>query len=143
MFTALIGRFAELVRSDADGIPNSVKHGRLAAFFRAETPQLDRYMALDDTAVWAEVGALRECSDKFVAELARRLVDRDLYKCFDFGSRMQSGTDQAQRFALAVKEAEFDRDFLPLLDGPSVQIYKSYDFESDDPLNKVMVDKTK
>ena len=65
------------------------------------------------------------------------------YKCFDFGTRTQGGTDQPQRFALEVKKASeqerFGKDVRPLLDEPSVQIYQWYDFESDDPLNKVMV----
>ena len=50
-------------------------------------PDLKTYLDLDDRALWDEIFDLQECQDPDLADLAKRLWRRDLYKCFDLSVR--------------------------------------------------------
>ena len=54
-------------------------------YFTSGSPSLDSYLDLDDAAVWTTLSALALSSHNQVSELASRLRDRRLYKCFDVG----------------------------------------------------------
>ncbi len=89
LFIKTMERFAELARHGAepDGLPTG---GRLA---RGETVAIADYLALHDVSVqtaldhWAGYGGhgTAPAQDPILADLARRVVDRRLFKTFDLG----------------------------------------------------------
>ncbi len=113
--------------------------GRLAAYFAADRPLLHEYLALDDTTVWAELLSFRSAENPVLGELATRLCDRRLYKCFDLGARIgdTAGTNLAQRFRKRLMDGGGPPSLL--FDDASVTFYKWYDFKDQQALNKVLV----
>jgi len=86
LFIKTMERFAELARNGAE--PSGlVTGGRLA---RSETVAIGDYLALHDVSVqtaldqWAGYGN-PAANDPVLADLARRVVDRRLFKTFDLG----------------------------------------------------------
>ena len=82
MFTELLRRVADHAGHRAEsrqtGLP--AKHP-LLGFFKGGA--LEDYLALDDTVLWGGVEAMTRASDVQIAELARRLRERRLYKTVD------------------------------------------------------------
>lgn len=71
---------------DRVGLPASHP---LLEFFAENDPTLDQYLALDDIVLWGAVEAMTRAADAEIAELARRLRERKLYKALGlerFGS---------------------------------------------------------
>lgn len=68
------------------GLPN--KHPLLN--FAKYPDQLDRMLALDDTVLWGALSYLADANDEAINNLARRLRDRQLYKCIDVRERLRT-----------------------------------------------------
>ena len=110
-------------------------------YLTSETPSLEAYLGLDDSAVWTALTVLTEWSDQDISELARRLRDRKLYKCVDIGVRDEVGGNLHLRLRQRLEERSPEwRDGL-LFDEPTVTPYKWYDFDDASALNKVLVKK--
>jgi uncharacterized protein len=138
MLERLLERLREVAREDAAVRERS----RLAAFIAADSPTLGDYLALDDTVVWAELHELSQSPDPTVQTLARRLVNRELYKCFDLGAVVgeRDEGNRRHRFMRGVREQQRQGKFPDLLvDDTQVTGYKWYDFESTNALEKVLV----
>jgi hypothetical protein len=119
----------------------ALKGSRLCAFLAEAEPALSSYLALDDAVIRAELGHFRDSGIPGVSELAGRILDRKLYKCFDVGERMGPGGDDQlrKRFKLALHRRD-DLKSLPVLsDDASISVYKHYDYESRSALGKVLV----
>ena len=117
----------------------SASQNPLLNYFASEKPSLDLYLALDDAAVWSALAVLAGWKQRGISDLAKRLLDRKLYKCVDIGVRDQSGGNLSGRFRRKLNErtAEWQEDLL--FDTPSVLTYKWYDFDDPSALNKVLV----
>ncbi len=63
----------------------------LLRYLTSEEPSLGLYLDLDDATVWAALAALSMNSNPQIAELAKRLRERRLYKCFDVGVHDEPG----------------------------------------------------
>ncbi|MEX5214545.1 MAG: HD domain-containing protein [Nitrospiraceae bacterium] len=50
-------------------------------------PSLETYINLDDNGIWAIVQFLADSRRGKISEISRRLLDRDLYKCFELPKR--------------------------------------------------------
>jgi HD superfamily phosphohydrolase len=87
MFIKVLERFTQLARQDQEP-PGLAPAGRLA---RGVAIEVADYLRLDDVAVttaldrWAGYGGDEGASDGVLRDLARRLVDRRLFKTFDLG----------------------------------------------------------
>ncbi len=123
---------------DRAGVPDNP----VFRYMTDETPSLGAYLALDDAAVWAALGALAERSLGRVSELATRLRNRDLYKCVEIGARDRAGANLYRRFrrALNAHPAEW-RDGL-LYDRTEFAPYRSRDLVDTNALNMVLVKPT-
>ena len=73
-----------------------------------------------------------------VSKLASRLLNRDLYKCFDLG-RLPSDGNWHLQFRRVVRNRFGDGGNELLMDDHAVQIYKTYDFDDQTALNKMLV----
>lgn len=103
------------------------------------SPSLDSYLALDDASVWAALAIYAECENPVISRLARRLRDRDLYKCVDIGVRDSPNGNLYLRFIRMLKERSAEESEDLLFDDPTVMPYRWYDFDNDSALNKVLV----
>ena len=100
---------------------------------------LENYLALDDSTVWGTLPLLIKSENDSIIELARRLRDRDLYKCLDVGARAEMiGSDVTGRFRKRLSDAAFDGIDV-LEDRATVSPYKFREYESPDALSKIMI----
>ena len=109
-------------------------------YFTSESPSLGSYLDLDDAAVWATLAALAESpSHPLASDLARRLRERRLYKCFDIGIQDSSGGNLYNRFRRKLRESHTEKYNTLLFDDAKIALYKWYDFADSSVLNKVLV----
>ena len=143
MLEALLSRVAKLIAADEGektGLPE--KHP-LRMYFGAAENTLASYLSLDDTTIWGCLPLLELSEDGTVSELARRLRNRKLYKCFDVGAHSEIiGSDVTGRFRKLLGDARTDGRFGEsdiLQDRATVSAYKFRDYESPDALTKVTI----
>lgn len=82
IFTELLVRVVTLVQDGnlhATGLP--VRHPLVR--FALDAENLDNALCLDDSVVWGSLSLMAEASDGVISEMALRLRDRKIYKCFD------------------------------------------------------------
>ena len=131
----------ELLRDAASSLRNDslARREPVLRYLTAATPSLDAYLRLDDAAVWAALAEYAECPQPRVAELARRLRDRNLYKCLEVGSWDEPQGNLYRRFRreLNGRSIEWAGDLL--FDQSTVTPYTWYDFDDASALNKVLV----
>src|SRR5207249_96424 len=76
----------------------------LVRFFRPGGDTLLNYLALDDALMWSSISSMAQAKDRQISELARRVLNRSLYKCLDVSLLARSkGGDSAARFEHALK----------------------------------------
>ena len=108
-------------------------------YLTSEKPELDAYLRLDDAAVWGALEEYADCQHRRVTELARRLRDRNLYKCLEIGSRDRGRGNLYKQFRRALNER--DDAWLDglLFDESTITPYTWYDFNDASALSKVLV----
>ncbi len=115
----------------------------VSRYLTSEDPTLDSYLALDDTMVWAALAVYSQSPDRQVSALARRLRERDLYKCVDIGVRDRSSNGNLfHRFRRRLNENAAEGTEGLLFDDATVAPYKWYNFDDTSALNKVLVKAT-
>lgn len=82
LFTELLVKVVELVRNgstDATGLPRNHPLVR----FALDPENITTVLALDDTVIFGALPLMIDASDSLIADFAKRLRDRKLYKCLD------------------------------------------------------------
>lgn len=142
MMTAIVVRIGELVDGGAvinSGLPEDHP---LVQFVNHNS--LENYLRLDDALVWGSLPLMTNAKDPEIAELANRLLVRDLYKSVDISPIVSaSGSDALQpkfrarlgefRSSGEVSEFDFFEDF------PKRSPYKRRGFDSYEALSKVLI----
>ena len=108
-------------------------------YFTSEIPSLDSYLKLDDAAVWSTLANLASSSHTPVSKLARRLLDRQLYKCFDVGVLDESPGNLYRRLRRVLRDRYREMHDSLFFDDETVALYKWYSFEDSSALNKILV----
>jgi HD superfamily phosphohydrolase len=82
IFTELLSRLIALIK---DGSVNStgLPENHPVVAFALDSENVERVLALDDTAIWGALPLLAGAKDGVVCELSCRLRDRKLFKCID------------------------------------------------------------
>jgi HD superfamily phosphohydrolase len=82
IYTEMLARTISLVK---DGSPNKTGLSEFHPLVKfAKSPEnIDCVLALDDTVIWGALSLMADSSDKCLASFAKRLRDRNLYKCID------------------------------------------------------------
>jgi uncharacterized protein len=145
LFSAFLCRLAGIVKQGDDEATLLKRQSRLARFLASSDPSLRDYLALDDSVAWAELSMLQDSTDSILRNLAERLCQRRLYKCFDLGARLdrEAAEGQQRKFVHRVR-SEFSgspdsANSHYLLDDARVTPYKWYDFEGGQAFQKVLV----
>ena len=134
MLEALLGAAA---RNIEDGEPES--GGPALRYLARETPSLGTYLDLDDAAVWSGVADLANWPYRGISTLARRLRDRNLYKCIDVGAFDEPGGNLFRRLRHEIDRQSPELASDLFFDDPTVTSYRWYDFDDSAALNKVLV----
>ncbi len=119
MLAKILARVRELL-VDGTRVPNVPK--AISALATEGDSALSDYLELDDTVLWTALSAWRNASDPVLADLARRLYSRQLFKTYElYGSR---GTPESAREALEIardvaRKAELDPNMYVGLDRAS------------------------
>lgn len=119
--------------------------------FAKNPDKLDCLLALDDTVLWGALSLLAGASDETINSLARRLRDRQLYKCIDVRERLRTklgedaGEEVVEQACQKVDEklAEWlasESDAAPriMTDKADREPYRRFQ-ESKGPLNQIMI----
>ena len=132
MLETLLQKAAEKVRDD-----NPAHGDPVLSYLTSDDPASRSYLDLDDASVWATLAACLEWTDGDIGELARRLRERELYKCVDVGVRDSPNGNLLARFLRRIGGEDW-RDEV-LVDDVTVSSYKWYPFDDASALNKVLV----
>ncbi len=108
-------------------------------YFTSDEPSFDSYLKLDDAAVWSTLANLASSSHNQVSKLARRLLDRQLYKCFDVGVLDEPGGNLYKRFRHTLRNRHAEKFGSLLFDDATAALYKWYGFDDSSALNKILV----
>jgi len=142
MLGRLLTRLSKVRRDHADGRMDGLQGG-LATYFGRDRPTLEHYLALDDCVVVSQIARLRDASDKILSDLARRLSDRKLYKCFDLGDRLQQDSKDGSRrlrfHKILQDKSGQGRGGVRLSDQGTNSIYKWYEPSEHSALSMVLV----
>ncbi len=144
MLAALLGRVADLIADDSLNKTNLSGTDPLVKYYRDDAG-LGGYLALNDFAIWSAVERMTLSEDPIIADLANRLVHRQLYKCFDVGERAKAfGGNALERYRLALKKkaSDFDleMDVTVLIDDRAkISAYGFYNFDEPGALQKVLI----
>ena len=102
-------------------------------------PTIGSYLDLDDAVIWSALLHYKNHTNTYIADLAGRLRNRDLYKCVDIGAIDEPDGNLYIRVRHKLSDFEWYKDLV--FDAPSVTPYKWYNFEDASALNKVLVKK--
>ena len=83
------------------------KHDPLAGYFRSgPIPDLTTFLSLDDFALWRSIEFVAQSDFGNTSKLARRFLDRDLYKCFEvpISPNLSPPKSQINKFAQELKK---------------------------------------
>lgn len=108
-------------------------------YFTSERPSLDSYLHLDDVAVWTTLSVLASSSHILVSDLASRLRDRRLYKCFDVGVLDEPRGNLYRRLRRVLRDRYPEMQDDLIFDDETILLYRWYDFRDASALNKVLV----
>lgn len=144
MLSALLARVARQVQQgelSATGLPET--HA-LVRYFRSTQADLSAYFALDDAVVWSALADLASAGDEKIAQLARGLRDRKLFKCFDVGALAKaSGGDFVPRFRKKLRDSQgelgLEEHVTLLSDEATITAYGAHGFEEPGALQSVLV----
>ena len=107
--------------------------------YLASEPSLGAYLDLDDATVWAALAAYAEHGSPQVAELAKRILHRQLYKCVNVGRRDKNDGNLYLRVRRRLDLVEEQWTDNLLYDEATITPYRWYDFEDPSALSKVLV----
>lgn len=97
VFQEIFYRIGDLVKQ-GDVCQTGLSHlDPVRRYFEGDPSDIPNYLKLDDFSVFGALHQIRDCSDKAASELAGRLLDRKLPKCFDVAGRF--GSDRQAEIA--------------------------------------------
>lgn len=126
MIAALLRKLAERAKSaTAPKFTGLEKSNPLLRFFAKDGATVENYLALDDAVVMSAFERMTYAKDEVIAQLARRLRERSLYKTLDiaaFGSDPGKQRSKARQIDKKIAEEQFSGIVLKD-EGASLSIY--------------------
>ena len=107
---------------------------------RNEKLNLKEHLALDDTDVTFHIKQWQNSSDKILSDLAKRFLNRRLFKAFDLDMPEAEKTTFLDKARQIVENAGFDADYYFIEDKSGDDAYHFYTKNDDDPKNFIYVE---
>ncbi len=134
MLEALLGAAASELRDTC-----LARRDPVLRYLTSEAPSLNDYLRLDDAVIWAALAEYADCGNLRIAELARRLSHRDLYKCLEIGSWDEAKGNLYLRFRHKLEDRGVGWYGDLLFDQSTIKPYTWYAFDDASALSKVLV----
>ena len=87
IFTALMGQIAQRVIDSDINATGLAENHPIVAYLR-EPDSVEAFLRLDDSVIYGCLSSLVDAPDPVIAELARRIRDRECYRCIDVSKHM-------------------------------------------------------
>lgn len=144
MLQSLLREAANNIRNSgnvADVFPATIPFGK---FLRGQLLEVSEYLSLDDALLFGVISQLASV-DGSIGTLARRLLSRNLYKCFDIGRMNKSHDEHAiMKFKSRFAELKRSSPHLNLLkDETLLSPYKLHGYDEPGALQKVLIGQDK
>jgi hypothetical protein len=144
MLGELLKRVADKIAQgdwDSCALPKSHPLAEYLANATGSAADTKLYLALDDFQVWSALGLLVQGKDAGISEIACRLLERRLFKCFDVGTLAKGrGGNSLQRFMKAVKDRSGGSSLSSaIIDSVPLSCYVYYEYEDQGALQKVHI----
>jgi hypothetical protein len=123
MIRTILGR---AVRALREGMPLDVVPPAVASVARGEPISLHDYLELDDGVLWGAMHAWEKAADRPLADLARRIRARSLFKTIELHGEQAVGEGAARALAVA-REVAASRGYDP-------DAYVGLDVAADEPV---------
>ena len=150
LFCEILSRVVSLTRDGSSAMTGLSNKHPLIRF--AQTPDdIETILSLDDTVVWGALSMMTGAPDDTISEFAKRLRDRELFKCFDLRARLSEELDGPEDkeqldsacIAALARLEQFSRDRNNekprlLIDQTERAPYKQFQ-ESKGPLNQILI----
>lgn len=115
----------------------------VVSYLLNDNPTLETYLSLDDTLVWTLLSEASRSSEENLAQVAGRLMNRNLFKAFDLSRRAEASNSSAIDFVHELKEdaqsvgLEWGKTLFE--DRPRQKGYDWYDWDTQSSLKKVLI----
>jgi HD superfamily phosphohydrolase len=142
MLSAILFRAGQLIRDGAVDKTGLHSANAVAIFLSEKEPSLKSYLDLDDFVVWASLQEMSTAKDAPIAELAKGLLERRLFKAIDVSSRLAQKGGQASVARFRARLAELKPTLGPidlLEDQATRNPYKRRSYDSPEALAKVLI----
>ena len=101
---------------------------------------LKEHLELDDTDVMFSIKRWQHSADPILSDLAKRFLDRRLFKAFDLDMPESDRTKFVEESQLIVANAGFDPDYYFVEDKAGNASYSFYSKDTSDPKNLIFVE---
>ncbi|MFN2502547.1 MAG: HD domain-containing protein [Pyrinomonadaceae bacterium] len=101
---------------------------------------LEEHLEMDDTDVMFNIKRWRHSSDPMLADLARRFLNRNLFKAFDLDMPEDSRAEFVDHAKKIVKREGYDPDYYFVEDTAGNAPYSFYSKDTSDPKNLIFVE---
>jgi len=137
MLAALLRRLGELVKSDGVAKTGLDQRHPLLGLFEND---LHSYLQLDDPSIWSGISQMADAEDTTTRDLAIRIRDRHLYKCFDAGELARTkGKQSLPNFKMGLKEICEEFGAGVVTDEAMLTAYGIHEYEDPGALQKVLI----
>ena len=143
MLGALLAQTARLIE-DGNVAATGLADTHPLIRYYAQAPTVETYCDLDDAIITSAAEQMENAGDAAIAELAKRIVNRELYKCFDVGvlAKDVGGDSSAQfrrRLAEAAGELDLQLGITLLSDQAKISAYGVFRFDEPGALQMVLI----
>jgi uncharacterized protein len=107
---------------------------------RKEKLNLREHLELDDTDVLFHIKQWQNSDDEILSDLAKRFINRKLFKAFDLDMPLDERSDFLQKARQVVEKAGFDANYYFAEDKTGDVPYYFYTKDSDEPKNLIYVE---
>jgi uncharacterized protein len=139
MFAALLREAFKAIKEDRAqelGLPND---DPLVRFYRAPQPSVSDYLRMDDVVLSSAVACMRGAHIPFIAELARRLWNRELYKAVDVTAFSKSAEQQRRAAKWIDARAKDELGQHVLKDDPKIGVYGEIGADDEKAHKRLMI----
>ena len=138
MLTQFLRIFSEEARKGRSGCLSVPENHPLRAYYAADPPNLNHYLALDDAVVWSAIELSEKEGEGMIRDFAQRICSRKVLKCVSIDMVNPEKADIARKNFVEEK-IKYQTNKSVFVDRPKLSIYQDPNKESVKPHKKVYI----